>query len=108
VDLQDLFITKQLSKNPAEYRHNVMQAIAAKQLVSEGVQVSAGQNVSYILQEANGLSGNAVLTSELIDGPVQYDVQKYKQLLIDSTAALLSPLGYDKQRLNELFKVKAS
>jgi DNA polymerase elongation subunit (family B) len=51
VDLQDLLITKQLSKNPAEYKHNVMQAVAAKQLIREGVQVSAGQNVSYLLQK---------------------------------------------------------
>jgi len=103
VALQDLLITKQLSKNPVEYTHNVMQAIAAKQLIREGVQVSAGQNVSYLLQKDHGHSENSVLTSELIDGPVQYDVQKYSQLFLAAIAGLLSPLGYDKQRLDELF-----
>lgn len=103
VDLQDLLITKQLSKNPEEYRHRVTQAIAAKQLVREGVQVSAGQNVSYILQRNHGAAENSVLPSELIDGHMEYDVQKYEKLLLDATAALFSPLGYSRERVNELF-----
>lgn len=102
VGMQDLLITKQLSKNPSEYRHNVMQAIAAKQLAHEGVQISAGQTVSYILQHGQGPE-NSVRTSELIDGPIQYDVQKYTQLLLDAIAGLLSPLGYDKQCISRLF-----
>ncbi len=102
VDPQDLLITKQLSKNPSEYKHNVMQAIAAKQLIHEGAQISAGQTVSYILQHGHRTE-NSVLTSELIDGPLQFDVQKYTELLLDAVAGLLAPLGYDKQHLRELF-----
>jgi DNA polymerase-2 len=97
VNTDDLLVTKQLSKNPAEYQHNVSQAIAAKQLLQEGVRISAGQNVSYIIQRKN--SEKSVLPHELIDGPIQYDVEKYTQLLLDAVTALLSPL-----RSNELFK----
>jgi DNA polymerase elongation subunit (family B) len=100
VNVRDLLITKQLSKNPSEYRHNVMQAIAAKQLVNEGAQVTAGQTVSYILQ--NGRTEGSVVTSELIDDSVPYDVEKYRQLLLEATAGLLSPFGYDKSRLTTL------
>lgn len=78
-----------------------MQAIAAKQLVNEGAQVTAGQTVSYILQ--NGRTESSVLTSELIDDDlVPYDVEKYRQLLLEATAGLLSPFGYDKSRLPTL------
>jgi len=98
VNVRDLLITKQLSKNPSEYTHNVTQAIAAKQLVNEGGQIAAGQSVSYILQ--NGRS--SVLTSELIDDSVPYDVEKYRQLLLEATAGLISPFGYDKSRLATL------
>jgi DNA polymerase elongation subunit (family B) len=100
VNVRDLLITKQLSKNPIEYRHNVMQAIAAKQLVSEGAQISAGQSVSYILQHEK--TGSSVLTSELIDDSAPYDVEGYRQLLLAATAGLLSPFGYDKSRLTAL------
>jgi len=89
VDMQELMITKQLSKDPTEYEHNVVQAIAAKQLIQEGVQISAGQNVSYIIQRGRITSEKCVLPSELIDGPIRYDVEKYTQLLLDAVKALL-------------------
>jgi DNA polymerase elongation subunit (family B) len=99
VETNELLITKQLSKNPAEYQHNVSQAIAAKQLVQEGVRISAGQNVSYIIQRKN--SEECVLPHELIDGSIQYDVEKYTQLLLDAVTALLSPLGRNELLKNE-------
>jgi len=43
VDVQDLIIAKQLSMHPARYAHDVFQAIAAKQLLKEGVEVSKSQ-----------------------------------------------------------------
>jgi DNA polymerase elongation subunit (family B) len=102
VDMQELMITKQLSKDPSEYRYNVMQALAARQLVQEGVRISAGQNVSYIMQRGHRASGKRVLPSELIDGPVRYDVEKYTELLLDAVTDLLSPLGYGSLLSNEL------
>ena len=99
VDAQELMITKQLSKEPAEYQHNVTQAMAAKRLVHEGVQISAGQNVSYIIQRGRGGLEKSVLPSELIDGPIRYDVEKYVQLLLDAIKALLP----DGDSFNGLF-----
>ncbi len=50
-------------------------------------------------------SDRSVLPSELIDGPVKYDANKYAELLIDGIAGLLSPLGYDKEiLLNDALK----
>jgi len=97
VTADELLITKQLSKNPAEYRHNVMQAIVAKQLLHEGAQITAGQNVSYILQRR--VRGKTALPSELIGSTVEYDAQDYMRLLLDALAGLLLPLGYDRKML---------
>jgi DNA polymerase elongation subunit (family B) len=91
VDTEELMITKQLSKDPAEYEHNVMQAIAAKRLAREEVQISAGQNVSYIIQCGRRGAERCVVPSELIDGPIRFDAEKYSQLLLDAVKALLSP-----------------
>ena len=97
VDPQELMITKQLSKDPAEYEHNVVQAIAAKRLAHEGVKISAGQNVSYIIQRGRESPEKRVLPSELIDGPIRYDAEQYTQLLLEAVKALLSPLISDTQ-----------
>jgi DNA polymerase elongation subunit (family B) len=84
-------MTKQLSKDPAEYEHKVAQALAAKQLVQEGIQASAGQNVSYTIEHGRGGTGKCVSPSEPIDGPINCDVEQYTQLLLDAVKALLSP-----------------
>src|SRR5437667_2755933 len=49
VPLEELVIRKSLSKNPGEYSHKVLQAIAAQHLKNEGEAVHAGQQVSYIM-----------------------------------------------------------
>jgi hypothetical protein len=67
--LQELMITKQLSKDPAEYENNVVQAIAAKRLLQEGAEISAGQNVSYVIQHGHDGSQKCALPSELINEP---------------------------------------
>lgn len=101
VNIKDLLITKRLSKHPSEYKHKVVQAIAAKQLAREGAQVSAGQTVSYLLQQGSVESESSVLTEELIDGFVNYDVNKYTDLMLEAVAGILGPVGWDKERLKK-------
>ena len=48
VDIQDLIIARHLSKNPGRYSHDVFQAVAARQLMKEGVEISGGQTVRYL------------------------------------------------------------
>jgi len=94
VDIEELLITKQLSKDPSEYKHNVVQAIAAKQLVHEGMQISAGQNISYIIQETRDIE-KCVIPSELVSGPIRYNAAKYISMLLDAAVGLLSPVDQD-------------
>jgi DNA polymerase elongation subunit (family B) len=91
---EDMMITKQLSKDPREYEHGVAQAMAAKQLVNEGMEISAGQNVSYILQTANTWKDRAT-PIELITGPIRYDTERYVSMLLDAAFGLLSPVDPD-------------
>lgn len=101
-DARELLITKQLSKELSEYTHNVMQAMAAKQLAREGIQISAGQNVSYVMQGGDKSTEECALPSELIDGPIQYNVEKYTDLLLDAVTGLLSPLSREEVLRKEL------
>lgn len=103
VRLEDLLITKQLSKSPAGYTHNVFQAIAAKQLAKAGVEISAGQLVRYlIVRSKSKRPASRVLVAQLVDPDTRYDVEKYLDLLISAAETILCVFGYSKERLREV------
>ena len=103
VAVQDLFVAKQLSMGPREYVHNVFQAIAAMQLLSEGIEVSAGQTIRYLITEAESKRLNRrVRAAELVDENTGHDVKKYLELLLLAAANILSPFGYTSDKLYDL------
>jgi DNA polymerase elongation subunit (family B) len=103
VAVQDLLIAKQLSVNPREYVHNVFQAIAARQLLSEDIEVSAGQTIRYLITDAkNARPNRRVRVAELVDEKTRYDVKKYLELLLSAGANILSPFGYSAEKLYKL------
>ena len=100
IDIQDLIITKQLSMHPDRYTHDVFQAIAAKQLIKEGMEITGGQAVRYLITSAGSKNPNRrVKAEELIDASTRFDVTEYLNLLILAGANILSPFGYDEQHL---------
>ena len=48
VPIQDLIISKRMSRNPEQYRQHVSQVIAAEQLIKEGAEVHAGNSVKFV------------------------------------------------------------
>jgi len=103
VAVQDLLVAKQLSMNPREYVHNVFQAIAAMQLLSQGIEVSAGQTIRYLITDAESKRLNRrVRAAELVDENAGYDIKKYLELLLSAGANILSPFGYTCQKLFDL------
>jgi DNA polymerase elongation subunit (family B) len=103
VPMTDLLIAKRLSLHPDSYSHDVLQAIAAKQLMKEGVEISAGQTVQYLI--TNSESKNAyrrVKPAQLLEANVHYDTRKYLNLLLTSAANILSPFGYTTKNLYDL------
>jgi DNA polymerase-2 len=100
VPIEELVITKNLSKMPSEYTHRVPQAIAAQCLIDEGGAVHAGQQVSYVLTfDSPKIPESQALPPELADDDTVYDSERYVDLLISSTANLLLPFGYDVKSL---------
>jgi len=102
VDVHDLIIAKQLSMHPDRYAHDVFQAIAAKQLLEGGIEVSEGQTVRYlIIDTENRRPSKRVKAAELIDVETRFDVEKYVEMLILAGANILSPFGYTQERLRD-------
>jgi DNA polymerase elongation subunit (family B) len=103
VEPEDLLIAKQLSKHPNEYVHDVFPAIAARQLLKAGVEVSAGKIVRYLIVNARSRRpAGRVLAAELIGNTARYDAEKYLDLLFSAGESLLGVFGYSKERLYEL------
>jgi DNA polymerase elongation subunit (family B) len=103
VSVGDLLIAKRLSLRPSEYAHGVFQAVAAKQLMKAGVDVSAGQTVQYLITNAESKRVmQRVKVAQLLDAGVRYDSQKYMRLLLLSAANILSPFGYTTKNLYDL------
>lgn len=89
--------------NPSEYAHNVFQVIAALQLASIGIEVSAGQTVRYLITDAyNARLNRRVRATELVDEKTRYDFKKYLELLLAAGANILTPFGYTAEKLHNL------
>ena len=100
IDAEDLMISKQISKNPDEYTSNVHQAIAARKLSDQGLEVTAGQTVKYIILDAdNKHPERRVVPLQLIVQSQRYDREEYLKLLVDAIQTILSPFGYTKDNL---------
>ena len=100
--MQDLIISKQLSMHPDRYAHDVFQAIAAKQMMNAGIEVSGGQFVRYLITDAeNKRASKRVKAAELINAETRFDAEKYVDMLIRAGANILSPFGYTEEALKD-------
>jgi DNA polymerase elongation subunit (family B) len=96
VPVDELVIEKRLSKMPNEYRNLVPQAIAARHLAAEGMEVHAGQTINYVLTyDKSRITQNRALPTELMGEGSVFDSERYVDLLLSSTANLLLPFGYE-------------
>jgi DNA polymerase I len=95
VPIEDLIISKHLSKNPKHYKQHVSQVIAAEQLIKEGSEVHAGNSVQFVFTDStNKRFDRRVKAKQLLDKGVNPDERKYLQLLYSSAASLLSFSNY--------------
>jgi DNA polymerase II len=98
--LEDLTVTKTISRKPEEYRHDTLSALAAKQLARKGIAVHPGEAVRYVIQE-DGAADKAARARplELLGDDAAYDAAKYVDLLVRAAETVLGPCGYDAARL---------
>lgn len=105
VSVWDLIIKKHLSKNPEEYRQMVSQAIVAKQLMKEGLRVSAGENVRFLFTNAEDKRyERRVKPEELLEKDTRADFRKYLLLLYSAAANMLSSFGYSAKEVFDVVR----
>jgi DNA polymerase-2 len=82
VAAEELVIRKRLTKAPAHYQKNSLTAIAARQLHRAGVQLRPGENIEFIITDADSsLPDDRVRAWTLWEGWRGYDVEAYAQAL---------------------------
>lgn len=99
--LEDLTITKTISRKPEEYRHDTLSALAARALARRGIAVHPGEAVRYVIQEEKAAEKAArARPLELLGDDASYDAAKYADLLVRAAETVLAPCGYDAPRLH--------
>lgn len=99
-DVQELLVTKRLSKTPSGYSHDVLQAIAAKQLERAGFDVHPGQMVQYLIVNTRSQwIDKRVVAAQLLKPGTRYDVMEYLKMLASAGETLLGVFGYTKSKV---------
>ena len=100
VGVQELLVTKRLSKSPSCYNHDVFQAIAARQLEKAGFDVHPGQTVQYLIINANSRWANErVAAVQLLKPNTHYDAEEYVKMLFYAGETLLGVFGYTARNI---------
>jgi DNA polymerase elongation subunit (family B) len=82
VAAEELVIRKRLTKAPASYQKNSSAAIAARQLDRAGVKLRPGENIEFIITDADSLLiDDRVRAWTLWEGWRGYDVEAYAKAL---------------------------
>ncbi|TLY39673.1 MAG: hypothetical protein E6K58_13085 [Nitrospirae bacterium] len=101
--LEDLMIAKSISREPRAYRHRTMTAIAAGELLRQGVRLQPGETIHYVITDAAApLAEDRVRAVATLDGAWSYDAKAYETLLLKSARVILAPLGLDQTDLDNL------
>ena len=82
VAVEDLVISKRITREPRSYSKASLTAIAAQQLYGNGVRLRPGQTIEYIITDAaNRLPNDRVRAYALWEGSFGYDRHKYVEML---------------------------
>ncbi|MDA4114780.1 MAG: hypothetical protein OK474_12115 [Thaumarchaeota archaeon] len=109
VSLPDLVILNSLSKDHDQYSSNLVHVSAVRQLAEEGLELMAGQSVSYIITDyGSRVQSRRAKPVELLDRDTGYDKDRYVELLLKGAASVLQPFGIDERALKERFTTQES
>ncbi len=96
VNVEELVISRRLTRSPGAYKHASATAVAAKQLDRSGVVLRPGETIEYIITDADSnLVDDRVRAFTLWEGWRGYDVSEYQRALREAFEPLehFAPAG---------------
>lgn len=97
VNTSDLVITIRVSKKLSEYTQQTLTVAALERAVDCGLSRSAGQSVHYVVVDNSKSSRDRVRLQ--VEEPTTYDPAYYARELLRAATSVLSPLGWDEERI---------
>jgi DNA polymerase-2 len=92
IAIEDLIVSKRLTRPVRDYRKAGHTAIAAQQLYGSGVQLRPGQTIEYIITDAEARVPNErVRAYSQWEGWHGYDRRKYRDMLREAFEPFLKP-----------------
>lgn len=97
VMIEDLIVSKRLTREPRDYQKANLTAIAAQQLYGRGVRLRPGQTIEYVVIDAEArVPNDRVRAYALWEGWHGYDRKKYGAMLREAFEPLNKPLGLSR------------
>mgnify|MGYP005836511373 CR=1 FL=1 len=100
IDPRELIIRRRVQQETDDYANNNFNALVTKELKQFGVNIPAGEIIEYIIIDQTGKrdpqKAKSLLTYQIWDG---YDIDKYSEFMLKALETLLSPFGYDFDKL---------
>lgn len=95
---EELLVRSRVTKPPEAYRHRTLPAAAMARSRSLGVDRQPGQDVRYLVIDADPDAHERVrLHFESLDA--SYDRAWYRTRLVRAAESVISPLGWDRDRI---------
>jgi DNA polymerase elongation subunit (family B) len=92
VAVEELVVSKRITRPPRDYEKAGAVAIAAQQLFGRGVGLRPGQTIEYVITDAdNRVPNDRVRAYALWDGWRGYDRKKYREMLCEAFDIFLAP-----------------
>lgn len=100
--VEDMIITKRVSKTLDEYRYGNEQQRALKRLREAGMEISAGQAIRFVVTAAR--KDRNVVPEQLLSANDAYASGYYTRLIARAVATMLFPFGYTEERVLSMFR----
>ncbi|MCE5296398.1 MAG: hypothetical protein LLG16_04755 [Euryarchaeota archaeon] len=99
VPLSKLIVTRRVSKDVEEYAPRRSESLdALKALKSAGFSVPPGEMIEYVVLA----DGRRAKPAKFLDGDEAYDDARYADLVRRAASELLSPFGYDIEKMRSI------
>ena len=83
--IEDLIVSKRITRSPRDYQKAGSTAIAAQQLFGSGVKLRPGQNIEYVITDSQSqVPNDRVRAYALWEGWHGYDRKKYRSMLLEA------------------------
>ncbi|MDR0900762.1 MAG: hypothetical protein LBM26_03790 [Methanobrevibacter sp.] len=102
IPIKELRIHTQITKKLSDYKQIGPHVVAAQKLEKKGLKIARGTIIEYIIIKGKGSISQRAVPYEDAEGQV-YDQDYYiNHQLLPAVSRIMKPLGYDKDKLNEL------